>query len=129
MAKVKFTPTTHYKTDKDGNYVLDDKKCKIKLDDYKSIKFEEMIAFLKENATEEQKAAFKAACHTQKVYDVVIGKKGGKKKVWNGETTECTEINPYYAKEWFCKEFAPELLPKAATKKQEPSMEDLLADL
>ena len=129
MAKTTFTPVQHYKTDKKGNLVLDDKGCKIALDLYKGTTFEEMFDFIKENGTTEQKQDFITACHTKKVYEVVIGKKGGKKKIATGETTVCEEVNVLYAKEWFFKQFAPEYLPVKKEKEEKPSMEDMLKSL
>lgn len=130
MAKVKFTPIQHYKMDKKTNeYKLDKNGCKIAIDLYKGTTFEEMIDFLKENATDEQKAAFKKACHTKKVYEEIIGIRGGKTKKATGETVSCDEVNVLYAKEWFFGEFAPELLPKAKEPEQKKSMQDLLDEL
>ena len=136
MAKeeIKFTPTQHYKMEvnkktKEKEYKLDEKGCKIKVDLYKGTTFEEMINFLKENGTIEQKEAFKTACHTKKVYEEVIGIRGGKSKRPTGETVFCEEVNVLYAKEWFFKEFAPEYLPKKEEAEKTKSMEDLLAEL
>ena len=84
---------------------------------------------VKENATDEQKAAFKKACHTKKVYEEIIGIRGGKTKKATGETVSCDEVNVLYAKEWFFGEFAPELLPKAKEVEQKKSMQDLLDEL
>ena len=128
MAK-KFEPIQHYKLDKKGNFVLDDKGCKIALDLYKGTTFEEMIDFLKDNGTDADKAGFKEACHLKKVYVEVIGKKGGKSKKPTGETTHTDDINVLYAKEWFFKKFAPEYLPVAKQKENKKSMEDMLAEL
>lgn len=128
MAK-KFEPIQHYKVDKKGNLVTDDKGCKIALDLYKGTTFEEMIDFLKENGSEADKAGFKEACHLKKVYVEVIGKKGGKSKKATGETTYTEDINVLYAKEWFFKKFAPEYLPVAKQKEAKATMEDLLAEL
>lgn len=130
MAKATFTPIQHYRMDKKTNeYVLDKNGCKIAIDLYKGTTFEEMFTFLKENGTAEQKEAFKKACHTKKVYEEVIGKKGGKYKKATADTVSCDEINVLYAKEWFFKEFAPEHLPKAAENKKKKTMEDMLAEL
>lgn len=130
MAKVKFTPIQHYKMDKKTNeYKLDKNGCKIAIDLYKGTTFEEMIDFLKENATDEQKEAFKKACHTKKVYQEITGIRGGKTKKATGETVSCEEVNVLYAKEWFFGEFAPEFLPKAKEVEQKKSMQDLLDEL
>lgn len=128
MAK-EFTPKQYYKVDKKGNFVLDDEGCKIPLDLYRGTKFADMVEFLKENGTDEEKAEFKKACHTKKVYEKVIGKKGGEKRVPTGETTTCDEINGLYAKEWFFGKFAPEYLPVAEDKPANKSMADLLDEL
>lgn len=129
MAKVVFTPTQRYKTDKNGSYVLDKNGCKQLVDAYKGTTFEEMVVFLKENGTAEQKEAFKKACHQQAVYEKVIGKRGGESKKPTGEYIECKEINVLNAKKWFFTEFAPELLPKAKEKEKKKTMEDLLGEL
>lgn len=128
-AEIEFTPTQHYKTDKKGNYILDKNNCKIKIDLYKGTKFKEMTDFLKENATEEQKKEFKKACYTKKVYDEVIGVKGGKSRKFTGETVECEDINVLYAKEWFFTQFAPQYLPQPKAKETKPTLKDLLAEL
>lgn len=129
-ATIKFQPAQKYKVDKEGKYVLDKKGCKIAIDQYKGTTFEEMVDFLKENGSTEDKAEFKVACKTKKVYEIVIGKRGGEYKVWKGETQSCEEINVLYAKEWFFKKYAPEYLPKKTDKtNKNKSMEDLLAEL
>ena len=129
MAK-KFTPIEHYKTDKkSGKLILDDNGCKILLDAYKATTFEEMVAFMKENGTAEEKEEFKKACYLKKVYVEVIGKKGGKSKKPTGEVVACDDINVMYVKEWFFTKFAPEFLPKKAAKVATKSMVDILAEL
>ena len=130
MAKEKtFTPVQHYKRDKKGQLVLDSKGCKIELDLYKATTFEEMVNFLKENGTEEDKAEFKKNCKKKKVYVEVMGAKGGKKKVFTGEFVETDTINVLYAKEEFFKKFAPEYLPVKKAEVKKKSMEDMLNDL
>ena len=130
MAKEKkFKPVEHYKKDKKGEYVLDKNNCKIKLDPYRATTFEEMVNWLKENGTEEDKKEFKENCYLKKVYEEVIGKKGGIKKVPTGEVVKIDEINVLYAKEKFFEKYAPEYMPKAKEKENKKSMEDLLSEL
>lgn len=61
--------------------------------EYKKITFDEVVDFLTEHGTTEEKAAFKKACYTNA----------------EGETVE--KLNWLNAKKWFCTNFAPELLP------------------
>lgn len=129
MAKKAFTPVVHYKTNKKGELELDKNGCKIELDKYRATTFEEMVAFLKENGTDKEKADFKTACYTKKVYEEVIGKRGGKSKKATSETVTTDTINVLYAKEWFFTTFAPEYLPKKAVKEAKKSMEDMLNEL
>ena len=129
MAKKKFEPMQHYKTDRKGNYVLDDKNCKIPLDLYRGTTFEEMISYLKDSGTEEEKKEFKEVCHKKKVYVEKVGKKGGKKKVPTGETVYSEDINVLYAKEWFFNKFAKEYLPKKKEVDEKVKMQQLLDEL
>lgn len=127
--KKKFEPIKHYKKDKDGKIVLDKNGVKIKLDAFRSTTFQEMCDFLKENGTKEEKEAFKKACYTRKVYEEVVGKRGGVKRVPTNETVDTDTINVMYAKEWFFKQFAPEYLPQKKEEEKTKTMEDMLAEL
>lgn len=129
MAK-KFEPKERFKMEKDGKtYVLDKDNCKIKCDPYRATTFEDMVNFLKENGTDAEKEEFKKACYLKKVYEVVIGPKGGKSKVATGETVPTTDINVLYAKEWFFTKFAPEYLPTKKEKEKKPTLKSLLDTL
>lgn len=64
---------------------------------YKELTFDEVVDFLEANGTTEDKSEFKKACYTNK----------------NGEPTE--KLNWLNGKLWFCKKFAPQLVPQKKT--------------
>jgi len=76
-------------------------KAKFKTEnEYKKITFDEVVDFLTEHGTKEEKAAFKKACYTNA----------------KGETT--TKLNWLNGKLWFCTNFAPELVPVKKEEKE-----------
>lgn len=130
MAEVVFTPVQKYKVDKKGKLVLDDNGNKIKIDLYKSITAEEVISFLKENGTKKDIETFKTNIKTKVTYAEHLNSKG--KQI--NDTPIGTEVvddpdfvNWLYAKQEFCRQFCPDVLPKKEPKKQ--TILEMLADL
>lgn len=82
---------------------------------YKTLLLEEMINYLEEYGTEEEKKEFAQNCYTKYVRD---SKKNKKYDAQGNPITETTDkLNLIYAKEKFCAKFAPGLIP--VKKKQE----------
>ena len=65
---------------------------------FKKLQFDEVVDFLEANGSAEEKAAFKAACFTNKA----------------GEHTD--KLNWLNGKKWFCEKFAKDLIPVAKPK-------------
>ena len=88
---------------------------------FKTILLDEMINYLEEYGTEEEKKEFAKNCYTKYVRD----SKKNKKYDANGNpiTAPTDRLNGMYAKEKFCEKFAPELLPvkKEPEKKEKKS--------
>lgn len=75
---------------------------------FKTLSFDEVVDYLEANGTEEEKANFKKACFTNK----------------NGKAVK--KLNWLNGKLWFCKTFAPQLVPVA--KEKEPLKSDRIAN-
>jgi hypothetical protein len=73
---------------------------------YKKLKFEEAFEFMKEYGTAEEKSEFKKACSTTK------------------DGKPCDSLNWLNGKRWFCKNFAPDLLPDKKKKTKLDMMKD-----
>ena len=134
--KREFKPIQHYKVDKKTKeLVLDENGNKIPLDLYKGTSMRDMLAWIKENGTTEEKAEFKKQAYLKNEYTEVLDKNGnvkvstnGKpKKKKTGNVIESETVNILSAKKWFFTQFAPEYLPEEEEKG--PSIADLLAEL
>ena len=130
MAAVKFVPKEKTRLDKKTGKMV---KC----DPYRSTTLDDMIDFLEENGTPEEKKTFKENCYlvARKVPTGKTYKKGKHKgeeiidveRYENGDPImEPTEIvNWLYARQKFFEDFAPEFLPKAdETKKNKKKVAD-----
>ena len=85
---------------------------------FKTLLIEEMINFLSENGTDEERKEFAQNCYTKYERD----SKGNKKYNADGspKTLESDKLNLMYAKEKFCEKYAPDLVPKAKEKEKKP---------
>lgn len=90
---------------------------------YKTLTIEEMIKFLSENGTDEERKEFAQNCYTKYEKDA----KGNKKYDADGKakTTKTDKLNLMYAKEMFCNKYAPELIP--IKKEKEPLKSEILS--
>ena len=123
----KFVPIRKQKIEK-GKPVFDEDSNPVYLDLYKGTEFEEVVAFLSKNGTDEQKKEFKRNCYLaykKKATGRYIqkGKHKGKEifeyeKDENGNPIleETDKFNWLYAKRKFFEEYASEYLPKEAPK-------------
>ena len=131
MTAVKFVPKEKTRLDKKTGKMV---KC----DPYRSTTLDDMIDFLEENGTPEQKKTFKENCYlvARKVPTGKTYKKGKHKgeeiiDIERDETgdaiMEPTEIvNWLYARQKFFEQYAPEFLPPKAdeTKKNKKKVAD-----
>lgn len=119
------TDKKYYKTDKKGKIVLDEEGKPIELSTFVGIELKDMISWMNENATAEQKKAFKLAFHTDKNGEPLKAVEGKTKK--NGEKgkgiASDKRTNFINAKNYFFETFAPELIPT-----KEPTGNDLMAN-
>lgn len=92
---------------------------------FKTLKFDEIFNFLEENGTEEQKKEFAKNCFTKYVRTA----NGEKNYDSNGvaKTEPSKKLNFIYAKEKFCLEFAPDLIPEKKEKEEKPRLSDKLS--
>ena len=120
----RFIPTPKYRVDDDGN--------QIEMDPYKGTSFKEMVDFLTEEGTKEDRKEFKKNCYLA-IKKVPTGRKdkNGKEimeivKDENGEPVmeKTGKLNWLYAKRKFFEKYAPEYI---STKKKE-NLADLIKD-
>ena len=76
--------------------------------DYLHLELKEVIKFLQENGTDEERAEFKKQCYT---------KSDGKKS---------KKLNWLKGKVWFCEKYIPEIIPEKQEKA--PKISDLMKD-
>lgn len=105
---VKFKPIQKYKTDENGN--------QIEIDLYRGTDFEEIVAFLKENGTDKERAEFKKNCYLaakkiptgrkdkngKEIMEIIKDEKG------NAIMEKTDKLNWLYAKRKFFEKYAPE---------------------
>lgn len=120
--------TVKYVEEDNKKYELDENGEKIALDLYKGTDFEEVVKFLTDNGTDQDRATFKKNCYLAAKKQgtgkfVQKGKHQGKEimeivRDKNGDPVmEPTErLNWLYAKQKFFEEFDPEHAPKAVEK-------------
>ena len=120
----KFVPVQKYKTDENGN--------QIELDLYKGTEFEEIVAFLTEKGTNEERAEFKKNCYLaakkvptgrkdkngKDIMEVVKDDKG------NTIMEKTNKLNWLYAKKMFFEKYAPEYI----VVKKKANKADLIAN-
>ena len=120
----KFTPEPKYKADDNGN--------QIEMDPYKGTSFKEMVEFLAEKGTKEDRKEFKKNCYLA-IKKVPTGRKdkNGKEimeieKDENGEPVmeKTGKLNWLYAKRKFFEKYAPEYI----TSKKKENLADLIKD-
>lgn len=124
QVSLRFEPKEKYREDENGNMV--------KLDPYKGTEFEEIVEFLKEKGTKEDRAEFKKNCYlAAKKSPTDRQDKNGKRimeivKDDNGNPVmvKTDKLNWLYAKKKFFEKYAPEYI---ATKKK-ANKASLIAD-
>lgn len=79
---------------------------------YATLTLDEVVNFLDAYASDEQKHEFKTVCYTKKAENEATGEI---------EMVPCKNLNWFAAKLWFCKTFAPELVPVAQPRGKKSS--------